>query len=628
MNDDIGREEISADSHRIPSRWHGIPIAVFLMGVLSIAMLMWMKEINKGQRENSGLADVIMDIQIKTALAHLWLEEALSEDVDEDIVKARSNLADAVKLSETILYGGKTEYYLIVRPLRSPDFLQRAEKAAVLLSQFKAIAEIRFSQSKLAGIGSDLDEHFDQVFVELHGTVKELEDIVEIKEARDYARSVQLFYAISIVWSLIVAAGTAGVWHHESRRKRAEDALQNANDELETRVDLRTRELRLVNDQLSLELAERRQAEEALRESEKSFKTLSEQFHALLDSIADPLFLLSPDLKVLWANRGAAMSLGKEISALEGELCHVVWRGACGLCSDCPAARCFATQCEQAATFETPDGRQWELRTFPVKDETGSVRNVLVIAIDITEKTLLQKEAERSARLASLGELAAGVAHEINNPVSGIISCAEILVNMSSEESREHDIGRRITREGNRIAYIVKSLLSFAREKSEEKVPVQVREILADTLALAEAQMRKEGITLEVDIDDGVPMILGQPQQLGQVFLNIINNARDALNPKYPVKHEGKALKITVRRVTVKDCPHVRISFHDQGTGIPANIMNRIMNPFFSTKPKGKGTGLGLSISHGIIDNHGGKLTIHSVEGTFTEVMVDLPEEG
>jgi C4-dicarboxylate-specific signal transduction histidine kinase len=515
MNDEIGREALSVDSRRISSRWHGIPIAVFLLGVLSIAMLMWMKEINKGQRENSGLADVIMDIQIKTALAHLWLEESLSEDVTKDIVMARSNLADAVRLTATILHGGKTEYYLTIRPPRSPDFLQRAEKASVLLSQFKAIAELRYSQPKLAGIGSDLDEHFDQVFEELHGTVKQLEDIIEIKEASDYARSTQLFYAIFIVWSLIVVAATAGIWHHESKRKRAENALQKANNELETRVAQRTKELRLVNDQLILELAERIQAEEALLESEKN-------------------------------------------------------------------------------------------------------------------KALLQLEAERSARLASLGELAAGVAHEINNPVSGIISCAEILVGMSSEESREHDIGRRITKEGNRIAYIVKSLLSFAREKSEEKVPVQVREILADTLALIESQMRKEGITLEVNIPDDMSFVFGQPQQIEQVFLNIVNNARDALNPKYPVNDEGKVLRITGQRVTANGRRHVRISFHDRGKGIPADILNKITNPFFTTKPRGKGTGLGLSISHGIIENHGGKLTIHSVEGMFTEVSVDLPlmEEG
>jgi signal transduction histidine kinase len=135
----------------------------------------------------------------------------------------------------------------------------------------------------------------------------------------------------------------------------------------------------------------------------------------------------------------------------------------------------------------------------------------------------------------------------------------------------------------------------------------------------------KEGITLRKDLDGSSTMVRAQHQQLEQVFLNIINNARYALNQKYPEIDEGKTLSITEKRTMTDGQPCVRIAFHDQGSGIPANVMNRIMHPFFSTKPKGKGTGLGLSISHGIVENHGGKLTIDSREGAFTEVVVDLP---
>jgi signal transduction histidine kinase len=209
--------------------------------------------------------------------------------------------------------------------------------------------------------------------------------------------------------------------------------------------------------------------------------------------------------------------------------------------------------------------------------------------------------------------------------VSGIICCAEILVNKTGKESKEREIGTRIIKEGSRIAYIVKSLLSFARVESEEKVPMPVRDVLADALALTEAQMRKEGITLRTDIDGDATMVRAQHQQLQQVFLNIINNARDALNQKYPEKAQGKTLSITAKRAITDGRPCVRIAFHDRGSGIPAEVMNRIMHPFFSTKPKGKGTGLGLSISHGIVENHGGKLLIDSVEGKFTEVVVELP---
>jgi signal transduction histidine kinase len=282
----------------------------------------------------------------------------------------------------------------------------------------------------------------------------------------------------------------------------------------------------------------------------------------------------------------------------------------------------------ESSRVTSPDGRHWDIRTVPVVKEGGAVEGVIEVASDITETVTLQAEGMRSAHLASLGELAAGVAHEINNPVNGIISCAEILLNKSGEGTREYEISGRILREGSRIAVIVKSLLSFGREETEEKIPSHLQEILADSIALTDAQLRKEGITLVLDVPADLPPVLAQSQQLVQVFLNLINNARYALGQKYPGKHEGKVLGITAREWTADDRPRVRIAFRDQGMGIPANVVGRVIDPFFSTKPKGMGTGLGLSVSHGIILRHGGTLAIESVEGAYTEVVVELPASG
>jgi signal transduction histidine kinase len=488
---------------KLSSRWYAIPAALFLLGVSSIIVLVWTSVIHERQRANFAFVDTLKELRIKTAAAHLWLEESLTEKGDANRAMAGANLTDAMKLSETILYGGESEYGSTLQPRRSPELLEQAEKVRALLSEFGAIAKQRHAQPDSSGPGSNLDERFDDVFKDIEGAAGTLEDMAEKKLVSDYAKMTRLFLSVVLTWSLIVVAATAGLWSRESRRKRAEEELQNAKDQLEAKVAERTRELENAYDQLSRELAERKQVEKALRETER--------------------------------------------------------------------------------------------------------------------------EAERQAHLASLGELAAGVAHEINNPVNGIINCAEILVNKTGEGSRERDLGKRIIKEGGRIAYIVKGLLSFAREEAEEKVPVPVREILADTLALVEAQMKKEGITLRVDIDNHAMMVRCQPQRIEQVFLNIINNARDALNQKYPMKVEGKTLGIAAKRAERDGRPHVRIAFHDRGTGVPANVMNRIMDPFFSTKPKGKGTGLGLSISHGIVENHGGKLLIESVEGEFTEAVVELP---
>jgi PAS domain S-box-containing protein len=261
-----------------------------------------------------------------------------------------------------------------------------------------------------------------------------------------------------------------------------------------------------------------------------------------------------------------------------------------------------------------------------VEERTSELRKTYKqLQTEVKAKLNFQAEALRSAHLASLGELAAGVAHEINNPINGIINYSRIIANRNDLESKEHEIASRIIKEGDRIANIVKSLLSFARESKEEKRPVHVYEILSDSLALTEAQLRKDGIKLKVNVSSDLPAIFAQPQQIEQVFLNIISNARYALNKKYPESNGDKRLEILGNEVQVNNAPFIQISFSDHGTGIPARIMSKIKNPFFSTKPVNEGTGLGLSISHGIISDHGGKIAFESVKDEFTRVMVNLP---
>lgn len=244
---------------------------------------------------------------------------------------------------------------------------------------------------------------------------------------------------------------------------------------------------------------------------------------------------------------------------------------------------------------------------------------------EVTEKLSLQAETVRAAHLASLGELSAGVAHEINNPINGIINCAQILVNRCSGQQKEKDICEMIISEGKRVANIVQALLSFAREREGEKKPVHISNIMADSLALTSAHLRRNGIKLTVEIPDDLPVVVAHYQQIQQVFLNLINNAQYALNHKYPKGSKDKSLKITSEMVSVNQREFVRLAFLDNGTGIPSDILDKVMNPFFSTKPEDKGTGLGLSISHGIIADHGGRLSIESKEGKFTKVMIDLP---
>lgn len=242
-----------------------------------------------------------------------------------------------------------------------------------------------------------------------------------------------------------------------------------------------------------------------------------------------------------------------------------------------------------------------------------------------TEREIARAEALRASHLASLGELAAGVAHEINNPINGIINYAQILANKGKPDTEELDIANRIIRESDRIAGIVRNLLSFARDRDEGKVPTNIREVLSYAIALTETQIRKDGIKLILDIPTLVPTITAQPQHLEQVFLNIISNSRYALNQKFAGENENKILEIRINTKIADNKHFLQITFYDSGTGISADIMNKVMNPFFSTKPSNVGTGLGLSISHGIISDHEGKLSIDSIKGEFTKIVIELP---
>ena len=272
-------------------------------------------------------------------------------------------------------------------------------------------------------------------------------------------------------------------------------------------------------------------------------------------------------------------------------------------------------------------------RAAPIRNNQGNIVGIVLIFCDVSEKIEALKEKEklevgamRSAQLASIGEIAAGGAHEVNNPTNSIINLAQILLNECNPESSEHDIAGRILKEGERIANIVTNLLSFARvSKEKEKNPVNLSKIISDTIALAKAQMRKDQIHLLTDIPLSLSKVIANSQQLQQVFLNVIINARYALNQKYSEAHENKIFEILSKELTINKRHYVRVIFQDRGTGIPANKIEKIMNPFYSTKPTGMGTGLGLSISHGIISDHGGHIRVESREGEFTKVIIDLP---
>lgn len=369
---------------------------------------------------------------------------------------------------------------------------------------------------------------------------------------------------------------------------------------------------------------EHRQVAAALHISEKRYQNLYHQFRTVFEGVPDPLLLLSKDFFVEWANPAATRTFGGGRAGLGGARCHELFKECATPCRPCIFQQGFETGGIQEVSHHSPDGRRWNIRALPIAEGSGEIRQALLICHDISEKMRAQADAIRGSQLAALGELAAGVAHEINNPINGIINYAQLLVNRLADNQNQ-DLANRIIHEGNRIAGIVGGLLSFARPQQENRRPIHLAEALNDCLALAGAQLRRDGIVPRLELPADLPPVSALKYQLQQVFLNLISNARYALNEKYPGTHPDKQLDISATVLPIDGQRCVRLAFRDSGNGIPAEILERARNPFFTTKPPGKGTGLGLSISCGIIENHRGTLSIASVAGEYTTVVVELP---
>jgi two-component system NtrC family sensor kinase len=260
----------------------------------------------------------------------------------------------------------------------------------------------------------------------------------------------------------------------------------------------------------------------------------------------------------------------------------------------------------------------------PIKGKSESLGAVIIFS-DISEKKKNREHQLRSSQLAALGELAAGMAHEINNPINGIINYAQLLLNTQDQNDHAGNILQRIIKEGNRIAAIVQNLLHFAHQGLTEQGPLDVQRIIAEPLNLFKQNLMKDGIGLEIDIEENLPEIFGNLMRLEQVVLNMLSNARHALNRKFPEHHPDKILQIAIEPVEINGRSWAQISFRDQGCGIPAENFDKIFNPFFTTKEAGVGTGLGLSVSNEIVVEHGGQIDIESELDQFTRVILRFP---
>ncbi len=373
---------------------------------------------------------------------------------------------------------------------------------------------------------------------------------------------------------------------------------------------------------LDTDITERKQMEEALRRSEERYRTVLEE--------ADEGYF-ETDLRGNMTFCGDAIV--RALGYSREELCGMNYRQ-------------FLPKEEWDANFQTfnrvyrtgepvrwfpgtaitKNGRRIfiERTILPLRNEKSEIVGFRGVARDVTERKkveeqrrLLELRAQMASRLASVGEMAAGVAHEINNPLTGVVGYAQLLL---SRQDLPEDVRRdlKVINDGaQRVAGIVQRLLAFSRQTKLERRAVNINQLIESTLALRAYSLRTNNIEVTARLDPRLPDTVADPGQIQQVLLNLIINAEQALKE---VRRKGKLTITTRKRGGI-----IEIKVRDNGPGIKPEVMDRIFDPFFTTRPAGEGTGLGLSLCYGIVTEHNGRIYAQSKPGRGATFIVELP---
>jgi len=264
-----------------------------------------------------------------------------------------------------------------------------------------------------------------------------------------------------------------------------------------------------------------------------------------------------------------------------------------------------------------PTRRILERFARPVLDREGRAVGWLELYYDVTGERQIQSKLLQTEKMAAVGQLVSGIAHELNNPLTAIMGYGQLLLGQGLPPE-QYSEASKVFQQAERARRIVKNLLYFARENEPERTRVDLNEIVERTLALRSYELRVENILVECELAADLPETMADPYQLQQVVLNLLMNAEQALLQE---RGQGK-VKIKTR---MADGHRIALEISDDGPGIPREIASRIFDPFFTTKPPGVGTGLGLSIVYGIVKQHGGEVTFENQSGGGTRFAVELP---
>jgi PAS domain S-box-containing protein len=357
------------------------------------------------------------------------------------------------------------------------------------------------------------------------------------------------------------------------------------------------------------DITQRKTMEEAIRHA-------AEEWRRTFDSISDAISIHDRDFRIQRANKAFADFFNMKPSQIIGVHCYELHKGQKPI-SGCPHQQSLATGKPAAAEFyESQLGKYLHESTSPIFNEQGEVVGTVHVTRDITEQKQQNEQLMMADRLASIGELSSGAAHELNNPLTSIIGFSQLLMEKDIPDEIREDV-KLIYNEAQRAINVTRNFLTFARKHTPAKEPNQINNIIEDVLELHAHEHKVNHIHVEKHLAPNLPEIMVDYFQMQQVFMNIIINAEYFMVEA----HNAGTLTIT----TKKQNSNVRISIADDGPGISPENLGRLFNPFFTTKEVGRGTGLGLSICHGIVNEHGGQIYVRSQLGEGATIFIDLP---
>jgi signal transduction histidine kinase len=376
-------------------------------------------------------------------------------------------------------------------------------------------------------------------------------------------------------------------------------------------------ELKLLNEDLDRKNLELQKANRTITREEEALKAARNKLRLIYDSIRDYVLQVGYDYTILEANRHFLEMAGLTEQSVIGRGVYEVLGAAPPPRGNCPIRTSIDSLCPAELEMTTPEGKVLVWQSYPITGGDEAVPRSAVLYIqDVTEKRLLTQKLIQSDKLSSLGELVSGVAHELNNPLTGIMCFSELLIEEKLGESAESKL-RKINDASHRCKKIIENLLTFARWKRPEKKYGDINRIIMESVEFRAYQLSMDNIEIRLDLSDAVPGTMVDASQIQQVLLNLINNARDAIRETGP---SGR-IEITSAYGSGK----IAVSVTDTGKGFSEEVANRLFDPFFTTKDVGKGTGLGLSISYGIINEHGGNIYASSRPRIGTTFIIELP---